>query len=185
METRESGPAIPVDVTGDGVPDMSLPLLDGSSSTEVKTPSSWSLDFQTGIMADTLLFGSVRHVRHTEFRVDPDRFHVVTGDGLINLDDTTAYTLGIGRRFNDRISGAISATFEAPTDILVSPLAPTSGYTQLRLAGAYKASDQVTVSGAVSYFWLGDGKPQTAQTARADFSRNHAWGVGLKVAYHF
>ncbi|MDO6585933.1 outer membrane protein transport protein [Salipiger sp. 1_MG-2023] len=185
MKTRESGPAIPVDVTGDGVPDVSLPLLDGSGSTEVKTPTSWTLDFQTGIMADTLLFGSVRYLKHREFRVDPDSFVLVTGDGLIDLDDTTAYTLGIGRRFNDRISGAISATFEAPTDILVSPLAPTSGYTQLRLAGAYKASEQVTLSGAVSHFWLGDGKPQTAQTARANFSDNHAWGIGLKVSYHF
>ena len=185
MKTRESGPAIPVDVNGDGVPDVSLPLLDGDGTTEVKTPSSWTLDFQTGIMADTLLFGSARFVRHTEFRVDPENFDTVTGDGLIELDDTTAWTLGVGRKFNDRFSGAISATYEGPTGVLVSPLAPTTGYTQLRLTAAYAVNERITLSGGISHFWLGDGKPQTAQSPRADFTDNTAWGAGLKVAYRF
>lgn len=185
MKVHESGPAIAIDITGDGVADVSLPLLNGSGTTEVKTPSSWTLDFQTGIMADTLLFGSVRYVRHTEFRVDPENFTTVAGEGLIDLDDTTTWTLGVGRKVSERVSAAISVSYEGPTGVLVSPLSPTTGYTQLRLAGAYVVNEQVTLSGGISRFWLGDGRPQTAQTARADFDHNTAWGVGLKLSYRF
>jgi len=181
MDTTESGPLIPV------APGVALPLLDGDSETEVKTPESWNLDFQTGIAEDTLLFGGVRYVKHSQFRVDPDNLDTVTGNGLIDLEDSTAYTLGVGRRFNDKFSAALSATYEAPGDDLVSPLAPRTGYTQLRLAGSYNVNEAVTVSGGVSYFWLGDAKPETGtpDVARADFEDNDAWGVGLKVAYRF
>jgi len=181
MDTTESGPLIPV------APGVALPLLDGDSETEVKTPESWNLDFQTGIAEDTLLFGGVRYVKHSQFRVDPDNLDTVTGSGLIDLEDSTAYTLGVGRRFNDKFSAALSATYEAPGDDLVSPLAPRTGYTQLRLAGSYNVNEAVTVSGGVSYFWLGDAKPETGtpDVARADFEDNDAWGVGLKVAYRF
>jgi long-subunit fatty acid transport protein len=181
MDTTESGPLIPV------APGVALPLLDGDSETEVKTPESWNLDFQTGIAEDTLLFGGVRYVKHSQFRVDPDNLDTVTGNGLIDLEDSTAYTLGVGRRFNDKFSAALSATYEAPGDDLVSPLAPRTGYTQLRLAGSYNVTEAVTVSGGVSYFWLGDAKPETGtpDVARADFEDNDAWGVGLKVAYRF
>lgn len=181
MDTTESGPLIPV------APGVALPLLDGTGETEVKTPESWNLDFQTGIAKDTLLFGGIRYVKHSQFRVDPDNFVTVTGNGLIDLEDTTAYTLGVGRRFNDQFSAAISATYEAPGDELVSPLAPKTGYTQLRLAGSYNVNENVTVSGGVSYFWLGDAKPETGtpDVARAEFENNDAWGVGLKVAYRF
>ncbi|MCA1284574.1 OmpP1/FadL family transporter [Salipiger bermudensis] len=184
MDTTESGPLVDPDGPG---PIPALPLLNASGETEVKTPESWNLEFQTGIAKDTLLFGGVRYVKHSQFRVDPDSFETVVGNGLIDLEDSTAYTLGVGRRFNEKFSAAISATYEASGDELVSPLAPKTGYTQLRLAGSYNVTEDVTVSGGVSYFWLGDAKPETGtpDVARADFEDNSAWGVGLKVAYRF
>lgn len=184
MDTTESGPLVDPDGPG---PIPALPLLNASGETEVKTPESWNLDFQTGIAKDTLLFGGIRHVKHSQFRVDPDSFVTVVGNGLIDLEDSTAYTLGVGRRFNEKFSAAISATYEGPGDDLVSPLAPTTGYTQLRLAASYNVNEQVTVSGGISHFWLGDAKPETGtpDVARAKFEDNNAWGVGLKVAYRF
>ena len=41
-------------------------------TTTSKTPASWNLEFQSGIAADTLLMGSIRHVKHSEFKVQPD-----------------------------------------------------------------------------------------------------------------
>ncbi|GGG75283.1 membrane protein [Salipiger pallidus] len=184
METRERGPLVDPDGPG---PIPALPLLNASGETEVKTPESWNLDFQTGIAQDTLLFGSVRWVHHSQFRVDPAAFTAVTGDGLIDLEDTTTWTLGVGRKFNDKFSGAVSVTYEAPGDELVSPLAPKTGYTQLRLAGTYNINEQLSVSGGVSHFWLGDAKPETStpDVARASFDDNTAWGVGAKITYRF
>jgi long-chain fatty acid transport protein len=184
MDTTESGPLVDPDGPG---PIPGLPLLNGTSSTEVKIPESWNLEFQTGVAQDTLVFGSVRWVKHSQFRVDPDEFVNVTGGGLIDLEDTTTYTLGVGHRFNDKFSGSVSVTYEPDGDELVSPLAPKTGYTQLRLGGSYKITDRVTLAGGVSHFWLGDAKPETGtpDVARADFTDNTAWGVGFKVSYNF
>ncbi|MCR8547238.1 outer membrane protein transport protein [Salipiger sp. P9] len=184
METSESGPLLDPDGPG---PLPALPLLDGQSNTEVKTPESWNLEFQTGIAPDTLLFGSIRYVKHSQFRVDPEQFIAVAPGGLIDLEDTTTYTLGLGRRFSERVSGGVSVTYEPAGDRLLSPLAPTTGYTQLRLLGSYKVNDRLTLSGGVSHFWLGDGMPATGmpEAARADFTDNRAWGVGVKLAYRF
>lgn len=184
MATTESGPLIDPDGPG---PTPALPLLAGTSTTEVKTPESWNLEFQTGVAPDTLLFGSIRHVTHSQFRVDPTQFVTVTGDGLIDLDDTTTYRLGLGRRFNDRFAGSISLAYEAPGDALVSPLSPSTGYTSLALGGSYAITEDVTLSGGVSYTWVGDAQPETGtpDTARASFEDNTVTGVGLKIAYRF
>ncbi|MBN9886513.1 OmpP1/FadL family transporter [Salipiger abyssi] len=182
MKSHETGPLIDPDGPGPLPP---LPLLDGVSTTEVKTPESWNLEFQTGIAPDTLLFGSVLYVKHTQFRVDAERFVAVAQEGLIDLEDSTTYTLGVGRRFNDRVSGAVSVIYEAPGDKLLSPLSPTIGFTQLRLSGSYAVNDKVTLSGGLGHIWLGDGQPQTGNTARADFTDNTAWALGLQLSYRF
>ncbi|EPX76200.1 OmpP1/FadL family transporter [Salipiger mucosus] len=183
MDTTESGPLIDPDGPG---PLPAMPLLNGSSTTEVTTPESWNLEFQTGIAQDTLLFGSIRHVKHSQFKVDADRIVAVTGAGLIDLDDTTAYKIGLGRQLTDRFAGSVAVTYEPGGDELLSPLSPTTGYTQLTVGGAYDVTESMTVSGGVSYTRLGDGKPFTAPgIAQAEFSDNSAVGFGLKVAMKF
>lgn len=157
------------------------------SETEVKTPESYNLEFQTGIAADTLLFGSIRHVKHSAFRVDPEVFVGLAGSGLIDLSDTTTYRLGIGRRFNEQWSGAITLAYEDAGDKLVSPLAPSTGFTQVSVGATYKMSPQLELSGGISYTKVGDANPETGtpDTARANFEDNDVLALGFKVAYRF
>lgn len=157
------------------------------SVTEVKTPQSVNLDFQTGIAQDTLLFGSIRWVEHSTFRVDPAGFVGATGGGLIDLEDTTTYRLGLGRRFNEKWTGSISLAYEAPGDELVSPLAPSTGFSQIALGAAYQATETMEIAGGVSYTLVGDARPETGtpDVARADFSDNDAFGLGLRVSFNF
>ncbi|KMK66886.1 OmpP1/FadL family transporter [Puniceibacterium sp. IMCC21224] len=184
FDTTETGPLVDPDGPG---PLPSLPLLAGTSETTTKLPESWNLEFQSGIAKDTLLFGSIRHVKHSQFRVDPVQLDLVTGSGLIDLEDTTTYRLGLGRKFNDKFSGSVTVAYEPGTGELVSPLAPTDGFTSLSVGGAYKFNDAVTLSGGVSYTWLGNAKPETGtpDVARADFKDNTVLGVGFKIAYKF
>ena len=51
----------------------------------VKTPRSWTLEGQTGIAEDTLLFGSIRWVKWSEFKVDNFLFPITTAAGEIPL----------------------------------------------------------------------------------------------------
>ena len=157
-------------------------------STEVTTPSAIALDFQTGVAADTLVFGQIRHVKWSEFTVTPDFFGTaVAADGLVSLDDTTTYTLGVGRKFTDNWSGSLAFTFEPEgDDDLVSPLAPTNGRKAITVAGIY-TMDNWKFTGGVNYTKLGDAKAETGtpDAARANMTDNDAVSLGLRVGYRF
>ena len=180
--TTESGPLI--DVTGDGVGD--LPLLNGSSSTKVSTPKSWNLDFQTGVAPGTLVFGSIRWVDWSSFRVDPDAFTALEPAGLVALEDTTTFTIGVGRQFTEQWAGSASFTYEKEGDDLVSPLAPTNGRKGITLAAVY-TQDNIKVTTGINYTKLGDANPETGtpDTERAQMEDSDAWGVGVRVGYSF
>jgi long-chain fatty acid transport protein len=150
--------------------------------TEVETPQSVNLDFQTGIAKDTLLFGNIRWVDWSNFKIDPVGF---PGDGLVDLEDTTTYTLGIGRRFNEQWAGSFSLTYEPKgTDQLVSPLAPTDGRIGATVGASY-TMDKMKISGGINYTWLGDAQPQTGGVGRASMTDNTLIGVGVKVGWSF
>lgn len=150
--------------------------------TEVDTPQSVNLDFQTGVAKDTLVFGSIRWADWSNFKIDPPGF---PGDGLVDLEDTVTYTLGIGRRFNETWAGSVSLSYEPKgTDPLVSPLAPTDGRFGATVGASY-TKDNMKVSAGVNYTWLGDAQPQTSGTARASMTDNTAIGIGVKVGWSF
>lgn len=182
FDTTETHPGIP------GV----LPALSVDSETTVKTPRSWVLEGQTGVAADTLLFGSIRWVKWSEFKVNPTLLvspppaGFGVEDGLVELEDTTVYTIGIGRKFTENWSGTASFTYEPETDDLVSPLAPTNGRKGITLAAIY-TMDQIKVTTGISYMKLGDAFAETGtpDAERAKMEGNDLWGIGMRIGYSF
>ncbi|MDO5528513.1 MAG: outer membrane protein transport protein, partial [Paracoccus sp. (in: a-proteobacteria)] len=152
------------------------------SVTTVRTPRAINLDFQTGVAADTLVFGQIRWVKWSEFEINPRSFVGITGGGLVSLEDSTTYTLGVGRRFNENWSGSASMTYEPKGDVLVSPLAPTTGRVGVTLAGVY-TQDNMKITTGINYTRLGDAQPQTRGDARAEMTGNSALSVGVRVGY--
>jgi len=156
----------------------------------VKTPRSWTLEGQTGIAADTLLFGSVRWVKWSEFEVDNFLFPIAMGSGipLVEVEDTTTYTIGIGRKFTENWSGSVSFLYEPSEDGFVSPLAPTNGRKAVTLAAIY-TMDNLKVTTGINYTKLGDGDTGVGETGEqryvATMQDNDAIGVGVRVGYSF
>lgn len=179
----ETGPLVDFDGPG---PAPALPLLDGTSALKVSTPESWNLEFQTGVPENTLIFGSARWVDWSSFRIDPTRLWQVTGSGLVDLDDTVTYTLGVGHRFTDRWSGAASFSFEDSGSEEVAPLAPTNGRKSVSLAAIYTQA-QMRITTGITYAAMGNAMPSTGTpaTALADLEDSYAWGVGVKIGYSF
>ncbi len=171
--------------------------LPASPDTEVKSPASINLDFQTGINEKTLLFGSVRYAKWSDLIISPTNFDDIATDGVLNgvgsgvsisdLEDSWAYTLGVGRAINDNwsVSGVLGYEPEG-TDDLVSPLAPTNGNFSLGLGVRYK-DENVVVSAGIRHTWLGDAMPETGtpDVARADFTDNTALSAGFKIGFYF
>ena len=163
------------------------------STTEVSTPQSVNLDVQSGIAPGWLAFGQIRWVDWSEYDIDPlvltkatNGGVFVKGGGLVDLSDSTTYTLGIGHKFNDQWSGAASVSYEEKGDPLVSPLAPTNGRLGLTLAAVYTTGNTKITTG-INYTKLGDAQPETGtpDVARANFTGNSALGVGVRVGVSF
>jgi len=165
-----------------------------SESFETEIPQSVNLEFQTGIAPNTLLFGSVRWQEWSEFDVAPKEYLAFRGAPLADFDDDTiTYNLGIGRRFNDSWSGAITLGYEPGTgkvksdDCLVSRcgsisnLGPTDGFKSIGVAVTYTAGN-TKITGGVLYVDICDALPETIVS---NFTGNKAVSVGLRFGYSF
>jgi len=156
----------------------------GASTTVVETPQSVNLEAQSGIAKDTLLFGSIRWVDWSSFKVDPANYPPATP--LVSYaKDTVSYTLGIGRRFNENWSAAISVGYEGKTGGFASNLGPTDGKRSVTIGATY-TKDNVKITGGISYVDIGDAQTTLAAGLPAGtFTKNRAVGFGLKVGYSF
>ncbi|MPQ95463.1 outer membrane protein transport protein [Thioclava sp. JE_KL1] len=161
-----------------------------NSSFETTVPESVNLEFQTGIMKDTLLMGSVRWVHWTQFDISPNAYTQsplnggVYGQGALveYTDNTITYNLGVGRRFNDQWSGAIMFGYEKHTGKPTGNLGPTDGFKSVSLAASYQATQNIKVTGGVRYVDIGDA---TTNGINGDFTGNDGWGAGLRVGINF
>lgn len=183
LETTETGPNIDPDGAG---PLPAMPLLNARSTTAVGMPRALNLDFQTGIAADTLLFGQLRWVDWSEFRVDPVRILAVTGEGLVDMQDSRTYTLGVARKFSTQWAGVLSFNYEPECEGFNSPLSPVNGRRGITLA-AIHSWDKYQLTVGLSYIKLGDAKLETGtpDTQRATMTDNSAIGLGMKLGYRF
>jgi long-chain fatty acid transport protein len=159
--------------------DIELEQLDGTTGNLSTTlPESVNVDFQTGIAADTLLFGSVRYVAWDGFSLDDS----IVGSILSYDDNVYTYNIGVGRRITDQLAASFSVGYERSSGELTGQLGPTDGFISYQVGGAYTMDNGIEVSGGVRYVNIGDA---TTELVAGDFSDNNAVAVGLKVAYNF
>lgn len=163
-----------------------LPFLNGASVTEVETPESLNIDFQTGIAPDTLLFGNFRYARYSDTVVSPFGFSTLTGNPLTDLEDGFDFSIGVGRRFNEKWSGSVSAGFTTVgDDNLVSPLGPNNGSQFVAVGAKYDVNDAFAIAGGVRYTSLGDAIAAPGGNPVQQFESNDAVSVGLRLEYKF
>ncbi|KIN72311.1 outer membrane protein transport protein [Sulfitobacter guttiformis] len=154
--------------------------------TEVDTPESLNIAFQTGVAKDTLVFGSLRYARYSDTVVSPAGFSGATGNALTDLEDGFDFDIGVGRRFSEQWSGSVSVGFSTKgDDDFVSPLAPTNGSKFIAVGAKYDVNDSFAISGGVRYTSLGDAVASPGGRGVAPFEGNDAVSVGLKLAYKF
>ena len=158
-----------------------------SPETAVNSPQSVNLEFQTGVAANTLVFGSVRWVDWTSFVISPFVYSAAVdpGNPLVSYaSDTVTYTLGVGRKLNEHWSVAASLGYEKPTGDSSSNLAPADGKRSVTLAAIY-ATGNMKITGGVTYVDVGDTFTELGGATAANFTGNQAVGVGVKVGFSF
>lgn len=158
------------------------------SIMEIEMPQSVTLDFQSGVAADTLVFGSVKWTEWSVWEVSPVGYATYTGggdpangDAVTGLDnDVMTYRLGVGRRLNDQFAVFGRVTYEAANGGEASRLAPTDGQLSIGLGGTY-TMDNVEITGGVEYAWLGDAEVGDGTL----FEGNTALGAGVSIGVSF
>lgn len=151
-----------------------------SSTLSADTPSSFNLDFQTGVAANTLLFGTIRSVKWTQTELAPAVYKTKAGTSLKKFtSDTITYSLGLGRKFSDEWSGAVTYGTEAAEGTQGGPLGPTDGYSKMGVGLTYSA-EQANITLGVQQINNGD-----TDTPAATMSGNTTLVTAVKVAYKF
>lgn len=153
---------------------------------QVEIPQAFTLHAQTGIAADTLLFGSAKWREWSQFRVQPgDFFTLVPGVGPVNspiaagTSDIWTYELGVAHQFTENWSGAAAIGYEKDLGDTVGNFNGTDGYVSYGLAVSYETDDWKVTTG-VRYVDLG-----SADSNVTAFSGNDAISAGVKVSYKF
>lgn len=156
-----------------------------TSVTNVETPQSVNLEFQSGIAANTLLFGSIRWVDWSSFDITPAQYLVATGASLVSYNnDSITYNLGVGYRIDENWSGAVSVGYEKSNGGFASNLGPTDGNYSIGVGATYTAGSFKTTLG-VRYVKFGDAQTSIGGVAGANFTDNSAIAVGMKFGYSF
>lgn len=157
-----------------------------STVSQVETPESVNLEFQTGIMADTLLFGGVRWTDWSSFEIRPNDYELLTGGPLLSYqNDVYTYSLGVGRRLSDTWSVAATVGYEKSNGGFSSNLGPTDGNKSLALAATY-TRDNMKVTTGIRYINIGDAQTTLdGLNAASNFTDNEAVAIGVKVGFSF
>jgi len=148
------------------------------TESEVTTPQSINLDFQTGVAPKTIVFGTVRWVDWPQFSWSPPNFPSPDGV-LVDYDQSTwSYSLGVGRQLTENFAGAISLVYEPQEGGITPALGPTDGLWAVAVGGTYDIG-KAQISGGVRYTKLGDATVENV----GEFSGNDSWGVGFQITY--
>ena len=177
-------------------------LLTASKDTELSTPQSVNLDFQTGIMANTVAFANVRWVEWGGYGIDIQKFRQLTAVGATGVmppvtdlskgqniidykKDQWSANVGVGRKFNDKWAGNFSVGWDSGAGNPVTALGPTEGYWNVGLGGQFSPTPATFIAGGVKYFMLGDADGISAGKPVGKFKDNDALAYGLKIGYKF
>ena len=150
----------------------------GPTGWDTTIPESWMLEAQTGIREDTLVFGSIRWVDWTVATIDPSD-NPSPNPLLSYTNDTFTYSAGVGRRFSDNWSGAVSVLRAPQLGRNASDLGPTDGRTALGLSLTWE-NEQYEVTAGVQYSWFDD-----TETAVGRFTESSAVAAGFRIGIRF
>ena len=156
-------------------------------ATSLKRPQTMTLNFQSGIAADTLLFGSVHRAK---WGATPITVGTTTtlGPAAINnsFSDSTKYSIGLGRKFSDKISASLSYTREAGVGATDTSLFTISGGNQsYNLGVKYTLSETTSISAGYSRTEFDDVTITGYGPASPVYTGNSANTFGVKLQVNF
>ena len=156
------------------------------TGAKMAIPQTLTLNLQSGIAEDTLLFGSIHKTdwKSAQIVIPANAVGPVAATGS-DFANSTAYSIGLGRKINDNLSVLGSYSMEDGSGATgTSPFTMTDGNQTLGLGARY-TMDNMTFSAGYSYAKVGDVKVTHSSGLTADYKDNKVTGFGLKLGFSF
>lgn len=152
---------------------------------DVTIPQAITLNFQTGVAAKTLVFGSARWREWTEFEIAPADFGATVGIPgaaiAFGTSDIWTFELGVGQKFSENWSGAFTIGYEQDEGDVVGNLQGFDGFLSYGVAVKYETENWELTTG-IRYIDIGD---TLTTTIGGNFADNDAVAVGMKLGVRF
>ena len=162
--------------------------LTGSYDTEISRPESLTINVQSGIAADTLMFASYHRAKWSGAPVIVAVDTALGGavDPSINetFGDSEKFTIGFGRKFSENLSGSLSYTTEEGGGDTAESLFTFSNGTETFSAGLRYTVDNIDISAGISFSQLGD-VTVNGGAGPIVYEDNTVTAMGLKIAFAF
>ena len=148
-------------------------------------PQTLTLNLQSGIAEDTLLFGSIHQANWKDAQIN---IPANAGGGVPStgsaFSKSTSYSIGLGRKLSDSLSVLGSYSMEDGGGATsTSAFTMNDGHQTLGVAARY-TRDNMTVTAGYSYAKVGDVKV-TSSGLTSDYKDNKVTGFGFKLGFSF
>jgi long-subunit fatty acid transport protein len=159
-----------------------------ASVTNLSLPDTIAFNFQTGIAKDTLMTASYRKSSWGKAQINIAAPVAIT----TNFDDAVSYSLGIGRKFTDSLSGSITYSKEESTGSTSTSLFSVSDGSEAISIGLQYTQDNMAISGGISQRKVGNMTVDPGFEASSplfgstmNYSGNTVTAMGLKLSFSF
>jgi long-subunit fatty acid transport protein len=144
-----------------------------------------TLKFQSGIAPNTLLFGAIRDAKWEDNQVVvPLPIPGMNSATLSTFGDGQEYTIGIGRKFTDSVSGSISTFYDPSSDCDdASPLEPQCENRSISLGAKIALADNMNLSLGTTWSRRGTATVNLGVPATTD--KSVVTSLGAKLSYKF
>ena len=149
------------------------------------TPDTWTLEFRSGVAANTLVFGSIRYAQWADTQIDIPAFLLATGSTRItNFTNVTTYELGVAYRFNEKFVGFTALGYEKSDNVPQGGFAPPDGQFDISFGGQLDVGKGFKVASSIKYSKRGDSILSSVAPG-ARFDDNSVLTVGIKLSKNF
>lgn len=163
----------------------------GSQAFNVQLPSSYNLDFQTGVNPTTLVNAKIRYVPWAQFKIKPPIYgeatQRVTGNALpIVAYDKNQWSVevGVGKKISDDLAVLGNIGWDSGVGDPTSTLGPIKDNYSFGLGAKYNVTPEWAVSVGGKYLKFGDATAQLpTKEIAGKFGNNDGFAAGIKLSY--
>ena len=153
-----------------------------SGTANVGIGSATTISLQTGIAADTLLFAEYRMSNWQNDQVHVPFNNSTTTKQVSSFVNGESYTLGLGRKLSDTLSGSVSYHRDPASGCdTASSLSPKCETQSLNLGAKFAISDNATLS--LGYTWTQYG--DATVPGLATLTKSNKQNIGARIGFKF